>query len=439
MDDKTVERGDSIQTYLEATAYRSNGLGLTRDTRATVDQVLDPKTVEVLLKMQKQTIFDDLAGCISTGKEANVYFGVKNDGSSVAVKVYKTSILGFRDRDEYVDGEYRFRHGYCKSNPRKMVTLWAEKEQRNLIRLGQSGLYCPTVLRCKRNVLVMSLVGKPGKAAPRLKDVLGEPEIGWLEVYLDVIRSMRRMFQLCRLVHGDLSEYNMLLDENRVVIIDVSQSVGIDHPRSLEFLKRDCLNVNLFFERKVQHTIPLQDLFHYLVDESLGRTVNVSGDSLVLSEREEEALEDLITRAEFGEEACKEDDSVFMKTWVPSSLGQVGDIREVERLIEQRRTGTSSVFDNLMHTPERVSDDDEDDSEDDDEESSSGESSSDGGSSSDGSSKADGGHGADGHKPADMSKQEWKKIVKEEKRDQRKNKVPKHLKQKRNFKKYGKK
>ena len=130
---------------------------------------------------------------------------------------------------------------------------------------------------------------------------------------------------------------------------------------------------------------------------------------------------------------------MFMKTWVPSSLGQVGDIREVERLIEQRRTGTSSVFDNLMHTPERVSDDDEDDSEDDDEESSSGESSSDGGSSSDGSSKADGGNGADGHKPADMSKQEWKKIVKEEKREQRKNKVPKHLKQKRNFKKYGKK
>ena len=122
-----MARGDKYQDKLESTVYNSFGLGLTRDTRATVDQVLDPKTVEVLQKLMKQSVFGELAGCISTGKEANVYFGVNEDGSNVAVKVYKTSILGFRDRDEYVDGEYRFRHGYCKSDPRKMVALWAEK------------------------------------------------------------------------------------------------------------------------------------------------------------------------------------------------------------------------------------------------------------------------------------------------------------------------
>ncbi len=251
MEDDIVARGDKDQNRLEASAYSSAGLGLTRDTRATVDQVLDPKTVEVLQKMQKQGVFGQLAGCISTGKEANVYFGVNEDDTCVAVKVYKTSILGFRDRDEYVDGEHRFRHGYCRSNPRKMVALWAEKEQRNLIRLGQAGLNAPTALRCKRNVLVMSLVGEPGRAAPRLKDAsLSSSEVSWTGVYLDVVRSMRIMFQVCRLVHGDLSEYNMLLDfAGNVFIIDVSQSVGIDHPRSLEFLKRDCLNVNLFFSK----------------------------------------------------------------------------------------------------------------------------------------------------------------------------------------------
>ena len=204
MEDSIVAKGESYQNHLEATAYRSTGLGLTRETRATVDQVLDPKTIEVLLKMQKQGVYDELAGCISTGKEANVYFGVNEDGSCVAVKVYKTSILGFRDRDEYVDGEHRFRHGYCRSNPRKMVALWAEKEQRNLVRLRQSGLYCPTALKCKRNVLVMSLVGEPGQAAPRLKDVTRDPAITWQGIYLDVVRSMRIMYQSCKLVHGDL-------------------------------------------------------------------------------------------------------------------------------------------------------------------------------------------------------------------------------------------
>lgn len=50
------------------------------------------------------------------------------------LQVYKTSILIFKDRDKYVSGEFRFRHGYCKHNPRKMVKTWAEKEMRNLIR-----------------------------------------------------------------------------------------------------------------------------------------------------------------------------------------------------------------------------------------------------------------------------------------------------------------
>ena len=48
--------------------------------------------------------------------------------------MFKTSILVFKDRDKYVTGEFRFRRGYCKSNPRKMVRLWAEKELRNLTR-----------------------------------------------------------------------------------------------------------------------------------------------------------------------------------------------------------------------------------------------------------------------------------------------------------------
>lgn len=44
----------------------------------------------------------------------------------------------FRDRDRYVQGDYRFRYGYCKHNPRKMVKTWAEKEMRNLMRYVNS-------------------------------------------------------------------------------------------------------------------------------------------------------------------------------------------------------------------------------------------------------------------------------------------------------------
>ena len=66
-------------------------------------------------------------------------------------------------------GDFRFRAGYCKSNPRKMVKLWAEKEFRNLARLRAAGVRCPAPVHLRAHVLVMEFVGSDGVAAPRLK------------------------------------------------------------------------------------------------------------------------------------------------------------------------------------------------------------------------------------------------------------------------------
>ena len=142
----------------------------------------------------------------------------------------------FKDRDRYVSGEFRFRNGYAKSNPRKMVKLWAEKETRNLRRLNAAGLPCPNPLLLRLHVLVMDFLGKDGVAAPRLKDA-GLAGGRLATAYGEVVRLMRQMFTRCRLVHADLSEYNMLYWQGHVVLIDVSQSVETDHPRALEFLR----------------------------------------------------------------------------------------------------------------------------------------------------------------------------------------------------------
>ncbi|XP_074351798.1 uncharacterized protein LOC141690943 [Apium graveolens] len=69
-------------------------------------------------------------------RDANVYHATRSDGQELAIKVYKTSVLVFKDRDRYVQGDYRFRYGYRRHNPRKMVKTWAEKEMRNLMRYG---------------------------------------------------------------------------------------------------------------------------------------------------------------------------------------------------------------------------------------------------------------------------------------------------------------
>lgn len=79
---------------------------------------------------------------------------------AVAVKIYRTSILNFRSRQNYIVGEHRFRGGYASSkNPRKMVRLWAEKELRNLRRLVQGGVRAPIVIEQRENVLVMEFLG----------------------------------------------------------------------------------------------------------------------------------------------------------------------------------------------------------------------------------------------------------------------------------------
>jgi RIO kinase 1 len=418
VDEGIIARGERLQNELEGTVYSSTGMGLTRDTRATVDSVFDPKTVAIVNKLIKQGYFDEIAGCISTGKEANVYFGIRGGEADVAVKIYKTSILGFRDRDEYVDGEFRFRHGYCKSNPRKMVSLWAEKEQRNLNRIRRAGIACPEVLACKRNVLVMSLAGRNGRAAPRLKDVT--QGVDWGNIYQQVLLCIRNMFIDCKLVHGDMSEYNLLLDGDLVVVIDVSQSVGIDHPRSLEFLKRDCLNLNNFFSKKIlSGVMPLQKVFRFVTGE-----IRDSGpDALIkLMEHPSDSDTDQLIS-----------DSEFIQTWLPSSLSDLVDIRDVERLISSKAAGMSTVFDDFLAA---TTESENSLSRSEDEISDSGSNS--------GDSFYDGNEAPEirllgGHIPPGMSKQEWKKIVKEERRELRRNKVPKHIKNKRNLKKYGKK
>ncbi len=147
-DGHSVNMSQSVKNDVknaQRAAHKAANIGLCQDTRATTEQVLDPRTRLILFKLLQRNAFAKLEGCLSTGKEANVYYALSGDGlrdieatrdvpsnSPLAVKVYKTSILVFRDRRRYVDGEHRFEKGYTSGkNPRKMVQLWAEKELRN--------------------------------------------------------------------------------------------------------------------------------------------------------------------------------------------------------------------------------------------------------------------------------------------------------------------
>ncbi|KAB7495354.1 Serine/threonine-protein kinase RIO1 [Armadillidium nasatum] len=254
--------------------------------RATVEQVLDPKTRLILFKLLSKKIVTKINGCISTGKEANVYHAVGHDivnpgekhakaeivaelsERSYAVKIYKTSILVFKDRDKYVSGDFKFRHGYGKKNPRKMVQTWAEKEMSNLCKLHSEGLPVPKPIILRSHVLVMDYLGTDSMPAPRLKDA-NISESKARELYMDLVNYMWIMYRKCKLVHADLSEFNLLYHNGKAFIIDVSQSVTPDHPHSLEFLRKDCSNITDFFRKKGVPTMTLKELFEYIVDPTV--------------------------------------------------------------------------------------------------------------------------------------------------------------------------
>merc|ERR1712168_488009 len=300
-----------------------------RKDRATVEQELDPRTKMILYKLLNKGMIAEINGCVSTGKEANVYHAHTTSGNDRAVKIFKTSILVFKDRDKYVTGEYRFRHGYCKGNPRKMVKTWAEKEMRNLQLLYNAGIPCPEPHVLRSHVLVMDFIGKDGWAAPLLKDAqISESKAR--EVYLQCVRIMRGLHWKAKLVHADLSEFNILYapHEDRIYIIDVSQSVEHDHPSALLFLRKDCTNINDFFRKKGVAVMTLKELFDFVtdplitddnVDEYLAHAQEIA------SKRSQEELT----------EADKINEQVFKNVYIPQRLDEVVHYAEdVERARE---------------------------------------------------------------------------------------------------------
>jgi len=315
-----------------------------RDDRATVEQCLDPRTRLILFRLLSNGFLSKIDGCLSTGKEANVYYGVgKRNGESnneleYAIKIYKTSILVFKDRDKYVSGEHRWRKGYCKSNPRKMVKVWAEKELRNYKRLHIAGIPCPEPFLLKSNVLVMQFLGENGWPSRRLHDA-GLSERRMREAYVQTVVIMRRMFQRCKLVHGDLSEYNLLWHKNEVFVIDVSQSVESDHPAALDFLRKDVANVNDFFRKGAGlDVMSTRQLFDFITSIAFEDSVDA----------EEKALDEIILKVGVNadrlrgenehirrEAKQKEavDEAVFMSQFLPRSLNQVADyeISQIEK------------------------------------------------------------------------------------------------------------
>ncbi|MBS3759854.1 MAG: serine protein kinase RIO [Halodesulfurarchaeum sp.] len=203
--------------------------------------VFDDATYAALYKLVQDDYLQAFGGPISTGKEANVYEALDDEGETVAVKVYLTTTSNFQQMSDYLEGDPRFEG--IRGSTTKVVIAWVRKEYSNLKRAQAAGVAVPNPLAVQRNVLVMEYLGDEEGPAPTLVDVTIEnPETA----YSVVRKYMRRLYD-AGLIHGDLSEFNLVFHDGQITVIDVGQAVTVHHPNAEEFLERDCRNIASFF------------------------------------------------------------------------------------------------------------------------------------------------------------------------------------------------
>ncbi len=301
---------NTMMTHAERTNSRSVRKKFGKSEQATREQVMDPKTRVMLFKMINAGTLSEVNGAISTGKESVVYHAKSGSGEEYAIKIFKTSLNEFKARAKYVEGEYRFRHQMNRFNPRKIIRLWAEKELRNLKRAEKAGLRCPRAVLLKQHVLVMEFVGEDGAAAPKLLDAkLGKPET-LRSAYVQCVGMMRTLYQQCRLVHADLSEFNMLWRNKQLWIIDLAQAVEYDHPNALRFLRDDCLHVTQFFRsRGLAGTMAVRRLYEFVSGE---KELDVEAEMAAATEQ-----------AASPEQEMK--DNVWFEAFLPQRLSDLTD------------------------------------------------------------------------------------------------------------------
>ena len=210
-----------------------------------IEEVFDRLTLQGVLKLFNRGVIDELHGVIKAGKEARVYWATSPEGAELAVKIYYTHTAEFRKgMMQYIAGDPRFKR--FRRNTRGILYTWNQKEFSNLKLVEEAGVNAPRPIDFYRNILVMTFIGEDGVPAPLLREVDPEDPTAFYSHLLD---AMKLMYTGAGLVHGDLSEYNVMVWEERPVIFDVSQAMLTFHPLAETLLTRDIRNVNNYFSR----------------------------------------------------------------------------------------------------------------------------------------------------------------------------------------------
>jgi len=209
------------------------------------EEVFDRSTLMVIYNFLKKGTISEIHGVVKAGKESRVYWGKDEQGNELAIKIYLTISAEFRKGMlKYIEGDPRFKR--IRRSTRSLVFAWALKEFKNLQQATAAKIRVPRPIAVEKNVLIMEFIGKNGISAPSLKE---KPPKNPERTYKTLLTYLRQLYSKAELVHGDLSEYNIMIWKGHPVLFDMSQAVLLSHPLADSLLDRDLKNLNRYFTR----------------------------------------------------------------------------------------------------------------------------------------------------------------------------------------------
>jgi RIO kinase 2 len=200
----------------------------------------------------KGNVLEAFGKSLGVGKEADVYDALNPEGKRVAVKFQRLGRVSFR--------QTRRKRGYTtdKASWLYQSRLATEKEFQALKLVFPHGVAVPQPISQNRHVLVMGMID--GVELAECKEI-PEPQ----EILNEILLNIRTTYLKANIIHADLSEYNVILNPYKhILIIDWPQYVTRDHPNAELLLKRDVRNILRFFRRKHLLKTKLKDDLAYV-------------------------------------------------------------------------------------------------------------------------------------------------------------------------------
>jgi RIO kinase 1 len=208
------------------------------------------KTMIFLSKFFNKGVVASLGSPIAKGKEADLYLAesgqhAKKFGKYVVLKFFRIETSSFFNMSDYILGDPRF--SKISSKKYGIIMTWCKKEYGNLEIAQKARIDAPRPIMFNGSILAMTFIGdsESGLPAPMLKDHRLEDPEGTLTT---IIKNMGKLYAN-NLVHGDMSEYNILMFQGKPFFIDFGQAVMLRHPKADEFLRRDVENILQYFRK----------------------------------------------------------------------------------------------------------------------------------------------------------------------------------------------